>query len=125
MDCLSDEKSGNLLLHCLMGKPALISIIYNMNDKYLCFPLFGTCQALTLNICSQQSEEKLTVGQNHSLSEPMFNLLSPNFTLQDARGLISLQTTTFLTPLGKAPVLGEGGRNGFHHNFTVLFLISF
>lgn len=50
MDRLSDEKSGNLLLQCLMGKSTLISIIYNMDNKYLRFPLFGTCQALTLNI---------------------------------------------------------------------------
>ena len=85
MDRLSDEKSGNLLLHCLMGKSTLISIIYNMNDKYLHFPLFGACQALTLNISAQPSEEKLTWGRIiHSLSEPMFNLRSPNFALTDA-----------------------------------------
>lgn len=43
------EKSEDLLLHCLMDKSTLILVIYNMKYKYLCFSLFGICQALTLN----------------------------------------------------------------------------
>lgn len=43
------EKSEDLLLHGLMDKSTLILVIYNMKDKYLCFSLFGICQALTLN----------------------------------------------------------------------------
>lgn len=73
------EKSEDLLLHCLMDKSTLILVIHNMKDKYLCFSLFGICQALTLNISSKQSKEKLTIGQNCSPSEFTFDQLSPNF----------------------------------------------
>lgn len=73
------EKSEDLLLHCLMDKSTLILVIYNMKDKYLCFSLFEICQALTLNISSKQSNEKLTIGPNCSPLEFTFDLVSANF----------------------------------------------
>lgn len=50
-----------------------------MKDKYLCFSLFGICQALTLNISSEQSNEKLTMGPNLSPLEFMFDVVAANF----------------------------------------------
>lgn len=77
------EKSEDLLVHCLMDTSTLILVIYNTEDKYLCFSLFGTRQALTLNIGSKQSKEKLTIGQNCSPLEFTFALVSPNFGVDD------------------------------------------
>lgn len=73
------KSQKDLLLHCLMDKSTLILVIYNMKNKYLCFSLLGICQALTLNISSKQSNEKLTIGPNCSPLEFAFDLVSANF----------------------------------------------
>lgn len=84
---MSYEKSEDLLLHCLMDKSTLILVIYNMKNKYLCFSLLGICQALTLNISSKQSNEKLTIGPNCSPLEFAFDLVSVNFGVDGACSL--------------------------------------
>lgn len=111
------EKSEDLLLHCLMDKSTLILVIYNMKDKYLCFSLFGICQALTLNISSKQSKEKLTIEHNCSPLEFTFDLVSPNFGVDGFWNFSFCCTLSHSEPHFAKLELGDLS-NRFHNNFT-------